>query len=110
MNENLEKFDQAAEIAYRRQRITHWDKVASQLDNWTGWGRYYHRRLAEIYQFLVAPQQRIQELRIDKRMQLCFKRTLSINTCLNEGMYNLIKEIPLYLIPVSYYIVYPHEF
>ncbi len=62
MHKDLEKFDQAAEVAYRQQRITHWDKVALQLDNWTGWGRYYHRRLAEIYRFLVAPQQRIIEI------------------------------------------------
>ncbi|NJO14803.1 MAG: glycosyltransferase [Thioploca sp.] len=62
MHKDLEKFDPAAEVAYRQQRITHWDKVALQLDNWNGWGRYYHRRLTEIYQFLVAPQQRIIEI------------------------------------------------
>jgi SAM-dependent methyltransferase len=47
---------------YRQARVARWDAVARQLDTWTGWGTYYHRRLAEIYRFLVPPGQRVLEL------------------------------------------------
>jgi SAM-dependent methyltransferase len=47
---------------YQKDRIEHWDGVACQMDHWTGWGGYYHRRLAEIYRFLVAPGQRVLEI------------------------------------------------
>ncbi len=36
--------------------------VAHRLDQWHGWGGYYHRRLAQIYQFLVPPGQRVLEI------------------------------------------------
>jgi SAM-dependent methyltransferase len=36
--------------------------VARKKDNWTSWGAYYHKRLNEIYQFLVAPDQRVLEI------------------------------------------------
>lgn len=51
-----------AAIHYRRAREAHWDEIARKLDNWKGWGGYYHQRLARIYQFLVAPGQRVLEL------------------------------------------------
>ena len=47
---------------HRRARIAHWDEVARQSESWTGWGRYYHQRLTEIYQFLVLPGQRVIEI------------------------------------------------
>ena len=47
---------------YRRARVAHWDAVARRMDARKGWGSYYHRRLTEIYQFLVAPGQRIIEI------------------------------------------------
>ena len=47
---------------YRRARITHWDAVARQSDSGTGWGRYYHQRLTEIFRFLVLPGQRVIEI------------------------------------------------
>lgn len=47
---------------YRQARIAHWDALAQQMDTWRGWGGYYHRRLAEVYRFLVAPGQRVLEL------------------------------------------------
>jgi SAM-dependent methyltransferase len=54
-------FDEAGET-YRQNRITQWDAVAKKRDHWRGMGRWYHRRLAEIYQFLVNPNQRILEI------------------------------------------------
>ncbi|MHB0871359.1 MAG: glycosyltransferase [Chloroflexota bacterium] len=51
-----------AAIKYRHDRIDHWDAVARQMDSRTGWGGYYHRRLAQIYRSLVAPGQRVLEI------------------------------------------------
>lgn len=47
---------------YQQERITHWDSVAQRMDTWKGWGGYYHRRLNQIYRFLVAPGQRVLEI------------------------------------------------
>jgi ubiquinone/menaquinone biosynthesis C-methylase UbiE len=47
---------------YRDERRSHWDAVARKKDAWTSWGTYYQERLAEIYQFLVAPGQRVLEI------------------------------------------------
>lgn len=47
---------------YQRARMAHWDAAARQMDTWTGWGGYYHRRLAEIYRLLVTPGQRVVEI------------------------------------------------
>src|SRR5262245_27783726 len=51
-----------AAARYRGARQAHWDDVARKLDNWKGWAGHYHRRLAQVYQFLVAPGQRVLEL------------------------------------------------
>jgi SAM-dependent methyltransferase len=55
------QIDTAGE-SYRRARQLHWDEVARSLETWTGWGGYYHRRLAQIYQFLIPPGQRVIEI------------------------------------------------
>lgn len=47
---------------YQKDRITHWDTVACQMDTWRGWGGYYHQRLAQIYQFLVPQGGRVLEI------------------------------------------------
>ena len=54
-------FDEAG-VEYQRTRMTHWDKVAQKRDHWRGLGRWYHRRLKNIYKFLVNPNQRILEI------------------------------------------------
>jgi len=48
--------------SYERERQALWDTIACRMDTWTGWGGYYHRRLAQVYRFLVAPGQRVLEL------------------------------------------------
>lgn len=52
----------AAYQQYQQIRAAHWDAVAQQMDRWSGWGGTYHHRLTEIYQFLVAPGQRVLEI------------------------------------------------
>jgi len=53
--------DPAAAV-YRRARIAHWDSVARQREHWRGLGLWYHRRLSEVYRFLVHPGQRVLEI------------------------------------------------
>lgn len=47
---------------YQQTHISHWDQVARKRDSWRGMGIWYHRRLMEIYKFLVSPNQRILEI------------------------------------------------
>ncbi len=54
-------FDSAGQL-YQQTHIAHWDAVARKRDSWNGWGGHYHRRLAEIYRFLITPGQRILEI------------------------------------------------
>lgn len=54
-------FDEAGKL-YQQTRIAHWDKIAVKRDSWQGMGRWYHKRLTEIYKFLVSPKQRILEI------------------------------------------------
>jgi SAM-dependent methyltransferase len=54
-------FDEAGQI-YQKTRMAHWDAVARKRDNWRGLGFWYHRRLAQIYRFLVSPSQRVLEI------------------------------------------------
>jgi len=54
-------FDEAGKT-YQQTRMDHWDAVAKKRDHWKGMGRWYHRRLGEIYQFLVHPNQRVLEI------------------------------------------------
>src|SRR6188768_663919 len=54
-------FDETG-IEYQHTRMSHWDRVAQKRDHWRGLGHWYHRRLNEIYQFLVNSDQRILEI------------------------------------------------
>ena len=47
---------------YNESRIANWDYVARKMDFWRGLSGYYHRRLAEVYQTLVVPGQKVLEL------------------------------------------------
>jgi ubiquinone/menaquinone biosynthesis C-methylase UbiE len=47
---------------YQETRIAHWDSIARKRDAWQGMGRWYHRRLAEIYKFYVSPNMRVLEI------------------------------------------------
>src|SRR5258707_2129774 len=47
---------------YQKNRIAHWDKVACRRDSWRGWRKSYHRRIEEIYRFLISPGRRMLEI------------------------------------------------
>ncbi|MCP4107719.1 MAG: glycosyltransferase [Desulfobacteraceae bacterium] len=47
---------------YQKARQTHWDNIASCKEAGIRWGDYYHQRLTQIYQFLVAPGQKVIEI------------------------------------------------
>ncbi len=55
------KFDEAGKT-YQRTRMAHWNAIAQKRDHWRGMGSWYHRRLIEIYQYLINPNQRILEI------------------------------------------------
>jgi len=50
------------EKQYQRTRIAHWDSVARKRDSWRGAGSWYHRRLQEMYAYLVPPGQNVVEI------------------------------------------------
>jgi SAM-dependent methyltransferase len=54
--------DDAAAAAYRASRIAHWDDIARRTEHRPTLARYYHRRLAEVYRFVIPPGQRVLEL------------------------------------------------
>ena len=51
-----------AQLSYTRARQLHWNRVARLLELRTGLGRYYHRRLTQVYQSLVSPGQSVLEI------------------------------------------------
>lgn len=53
---------QSAEDRYRQSRIVHWNDVAQKLDRWKSWGNYYHKRIIEVYKYLVVSDQRVLEI------------------------------------------------
>ncbi len=58
---NSPLFDSAGQT-YQQTRIAQWDRVARMRDAWRGWGGSYHKRLREVYRFLVSPGQRVLEI------------------------------------------------
>src|SRR5512140_2422887 len=54
-------FDSAG-LAYQQTRVAHWDGVARKRDAWHGWSGGYHRRLQEVYAFLVNPGARVLDI------------------------------------------------
>ncbi|MGA7192565.1 MAG: glycosyltransferase [Anaerolineales bacterium] len=49
-------------VQYQKSHIAHWDHIARKRDSWDGWGKFYHRRVQEIYRFLINPRQRVLEI------------------------------------------------
>ena len=57
-----EIFTDASAREYQSRRIAHWDWVAAHGDPSQGGGRWYHRRIAEIYRFLVGSGRSVLEI------------------------------------------------
>ena len=49
-------------LNYQRTRKNHWDTFARKKDHWHGWGKPYHRRLEEIYGFLMTSESKVLEI------------------------------------------------
>jgi len=47
---------------YRAKRIHHWDSLAQKSDTWSSKGEYYHKRISEIFRFLVPPGLKVIEI------------------------------------------------
>jgi len=50
------------QIEYLERRRRYWDEHAESLERWEGPRRYYRRRLAELYRFLIPPGARVLEI------------------------------------------------
>ena len=57
IKKNLKAFDR-----YQENRQSHWDNIARGMYNSRSWGRYYHKRLEQIYGFLIPADQKILEI------------------------------------------------
>ncbi len=55
-------FPDPAYLAHQRDRRAHWDSIARQMDRWHGLGGTYHKRLSQVFRFLVPPGLRVLEL------------------------------------------------
>jgi ubiquinone/menaquinone biosynthesis C-methylase UbiE len=60
MEEN--QYRDPAEQNHRKDRQRHWDAVARKRDSWRGMGLWYHRRIEEVYRFLISPGGRVLEI------------------------------------------------
>ena len=60
MSEN--QYHDSAEQNHREARQSHWDAIARKRDSWRGMGIWYHRRIEQIYRFLISPGQRVLEI------------------------------------------------
>lgn len=59
---NTQQLFDAAGQAYQERRMKHWDAVAIKSDHWQGMGRWYHRRIEQVYKFIVPPNKSILEI------------------------------------------------
>ena len=85
-------FDAAGQT-YQQTRISHWDAIARKRDAWQGMGRWYHRRLAEIYRFYVTPGMRVLEIGCaDGRLLADLKPSYGVGVDFSEEMIKRAKE------------------
>jgi len=47
---------------YQSVRRQHWNEVAISLEDWRGWGGYYHRRLAQLMRLHIPPGRSVMEI------------------------------------------------
>ncbi|MEJ2447960.1 MAG: hypothetical protein P8Y37_08475, partial [Anaerolineales bacterium] len=47
---------------YQSVRRQHWNEVAISLEDWRGWGGYYHRRLTRLMRLHIPPGRSVMEI------------------------------------------------
>jgi ubiquinone/menaquinone biosynthesis C-methylase UbiE len=62
MNFSHPLIEDSAFKAYQSARVEHWEATARLMAGWKGWGNQYHKRLRQIYRYLVSPGQRVIEI------------------------------------------------
>jgi ubiquinone/menaquinone biosynthesis C-methylase UbiE len=78
---------------YQQTRISHWDAIARKRDSWQGMGRWYHRRLAELYRFYVPSGMRVLEVGCaDGRLLADLNPTYGVGIDFSEEMIKRAKE------------------
>jgi SAM-dependent methyltransferase len=92
MSNNNQIFDPAGQT-YQQTRSSHWDAIAFKRDAWQGLGRWYHRRLAEIYKFYVTPNLHVLEIGCaDGRLLASLKPARGVGIDFSEQMIRRAKE------------------
>src|SRR5713226_398579 len=90
---SFNSFTDTSQIKYQQARTSHWDEVARELETWTGWGGYYHRRLAEVYQSVVSPGQSVLEIGCGRGDLLAaLKPALGVGVDFSEGMIHAARQ------------------
>jgi glycosyltransferase involved in cell wall biosynthesis/ubiquinone/menaquinone biosynthesis C-methylase UbiE len=80
--------------AYQLKRRRHWDQVAARLENWRSLGRFYQRRLRQVYRYLVPPGQAVLELGCGEGALLAgLKPALGVGVDFSGGMLRRAKRI-----------------
>jgi SAM-dependent methyltransferase len=51
-----------AQVEYQKVRMAHWDSVSRKMDKWKGFGGYYHKRLTDVYRFIIPTGMRVIEI------------------------------------------------
>jgi len=78
---------------YQQTRISHWDSIARKRDSWQGLGSSYHRRLADVYRFYVAPNMRVLEIGCaDGRLLASLRPAYGVGIDFSEEMIRRAKE------------------
>jgi len=49
-------------LDYKSKRISHWDKIAVNINRWNRFNAYYNKRLKEVVKFVVPSGQRVIEI------------------------------------------------
>jgi ubiquinone/menaquinone biosynthesis C-methylase UbiE len=90
---NVTSIFDAAGQTYQQTRISHWDAIALKRDSWQGMGKWYHRRLAEIYRFYTAPGMRVLEVGCaDGRLLANLKPAYGVGVDFSEEMVRRARE------------------
>jgi len=81
------------QTAYLSARRAYWDDFAAQIERWQKMRRYYQRRLAEIYSFLIPPGMRVLEIGSGTGDLLAAVRpTYGVGIDLSPGMINYARQ------------------
>ena len=87
MSHDLTDTYESSVHAHHQARAAHWDEMARRLDGWTGCGGYYHKRIQQVYRFLIPPNQRVLELGCaDGGLLACLRPRVGVGVDISREM------------------------